>query len=242
MAVRELRARVLGDGLTAIAVATGLAWSGLRVSCARPDPAVPASEPRLQDLVRSLRRSGALSFGELADPDAVFVCGADEVTTPPGSSVINCALPPWECTRDLQAALGRPVVSHPQLLREGSALEDFLSADYAVLGADDAEALVRADVVLAGVPVPPLHCDLDSADLVLHATNGLLEVEREYFHELAELCRAVGADVDRVIECVRADPRIGADTGQRGDSPQRAPATRLREDRPPPVLAELETL
>ncbi|MEV4729680.1 hypothetical protein [Saccharopolyspora sp. NPDC049426] len=241
MAVRELRARVLGQGLTAIAVAAGLAWSGVRVSCARPDHAAMASDPGLQELMWSLHRSGALSFDELPDPDAVFVCGAEEVVAPPGSSVINCALPPWESTRDLQEALGRPVVSNPQLLREGSALEDFLSADVAVLGADDAEALVRADVVLAGVPVLPLHCDVDSADLVLRATNGLLRVEREYFDELAELCRAVGADVDGVIECVRTDPRIGAGSGQRCAPPRCGPGPRAGEAQPPPVLAELET-
>ncbi|MEB3369266.1 hypothetical protein [Saccharopolyspora mangrovi] len=244
MAVREPRARVLGEGLTAVAVATGLAWCGVRVSCARPDPAVVASEPWLPEVLRCLHRSGALSFGELAAIDAVFVCGADEPTAPPRSSVINCVLPPWESTRDLQEALGRPVVSNPQQLREGSALEDFLSADCQVLGADDAETLVRADVVLARLPASPLHCDVDSADLVPHATAGLLAVERQFFDELAQLCRAVGADVDRVIECVRADPRIGPDpdTEPRATSSRRAPTARLCEEHPPPVLAELETL
>ncbi|WP_406691543.1 hypothetical protein REH65_05485 [Saccharopolyspora sp. ID03-671] len=244
MAVREPRARVLGEGLTAVAVATGLAWCGVRVSCARPDPEVVASEPWLPEVMRCLHRSGDLSFGELAAPDAVLVCGAEVVTAPPGSAVINCALPPWESTRALQEALGRPVVSNPQQLREATALEDFLGADCQVLGADDAATLVRADVVLARLPASPLHCDVDSADLVPHATAGLLAVEREFFAELAELCRAVGADVDRVVECVRADPRIGPDPDAeaRATSPRRAPTARLREAHPPPVLAELETL
>ncbi|RRO14186.1 hypothetical protein EIL87_20780 [Saccharopolyspora rhizosphaerae] len=245
MAVRQPRARVFGEGLTAVAVATGLAWCGVRVSCARPDRAVVEHEPWLPEVLRCLHRSGTLSYGELAAPDAVFVCGADQVRAPAGSAVINCVLPPWESTRDLQKALGRPVVSNPQQLREGSALEDFLGAGCQVLGADDAESLVPADVVLSWVPVPPLHCDVDSADLVPHAIDGLLAVEREFFDELTELCRAVGADEARVVECVRADPRIGPDPARDAEQhPQprwRDPA-RLFEAHPPPVLAELGTL
>lgn len=240
MAVTQPRARVLGEGLSAFVVATGLAWCGVRVSCARPDPAVVAGEPWLPEVMWCLNRGGALSFDEIAYPDAVFVCGAEHVEAPADSVVINCALPPWESTRDLQDVLGRPVVSNPRQLREGSALEDFLVPDCAILGADDAETLVAADVVLAGVPAPTLHCDVDSADLVLHAANGLLAVEHEFFDELTELCRAVGADVDGVVECVRADPRIGpAPDHEAGWSEA---AARLCETHPPPVLAELETL
>lgn len=115
---------------------------------------------------------------------------------------------------------GVSVVSNPEFLREGSAIEDFLHPDRVVVGGEDpARRAVAAlyEPVLAqsfpgGRPVvrPQLLCtDLPSAELLKYAANAFLAMKISFANEIAVLCEHVGADVHQVLPAIGADQRIG---------------------------------
>jgi UDPglucose 6-dehydrogenase len=105
------------------------------------------------------------------------------------------------------------VVSNPEFLKEGAALEDFLKPDRVVIGTDDprVEALMRElyePFVRTGNPV--LVMDHASAELTKYASNAMLAARISFMNEMANLCDRLGGDVRMVRMGVGTDSRIGA--------------------------------
>jgi len=117
--------------------------------------------------------------------------------------------------RELIARLTRhpfAVVSNPEFLKEGAALDDFRKPDRVVIGSDDpdAAALVEelyAPFVRTGAPV--LLMDHVSAEMTKYAANCLLASRISFMNEVANLCQKVGADVEAVRRGIGSDTRIG---------------------------------
>jgi UDPglucose 6-dehydrogenase len=104
------------------------------------------------------------------------------------------------------------VVSNPEFLREGSAIEDFLHPDRVVVGAREKRAVdtlrdIYAPLEAAGVPF--VVADVESAEMIKYASNGFLATKISFVNEVAELCEAVGADVEVVARGMGLDHRIG---------------------------------
>jgi UDPglucose 6-dehydrogenase len=104
------------------------------------------------------------------------------------------------------------VVSNPEFLKQGAAVEDFLKPDRVVVGADDprpAEILreLYSPFVRTGNPV--MIMDIQTAEIVKYAANAFLAARISFMNEIANLCEAVGADVDMVRKGLASDSRIG---------------------------------
>ena len=104
------------------------------------------------------------------------------------------------------------VVSNPEFLREGSAIEDFLHPDRVVIGSKDPraiEAMERIYAPLKNNNVPFVTTDVESAELIKYASNGFLATKISFINEIATLCEAYGADVKVVAQGMGLDDRIG---------------------------------
>jgi UDPglucose 6-dehydrogenase len=104
------------------------------------------------------------------------------------------------------------VVSNPEFLREGSAIEDFMQPDRVVVGArTDRAVQVMLDIYapLKAAGVPFVVADVESAEMIKYASNGFLATKIAFVNEVAELCEAVGADVEVVARGMGLDNRIG---------------------------------
>jgi len=104
------------------------------------------------------------------------------------------------------------VVSNPEFLREGAAIEDFKRPDRVIVGLDDE----RARPVMAELyrplnlnETPMLYVDRRSSELAKYASNAFLAMKITFINEIADLCEAVGADVQQVARGVGLDKRIG---------------------------------
>lgn len=104
------------------------------------------------------------------------------------------------------------VVSNPEFLREGSAIEDFMRPDRVVIGTRDPRAVqILLDIYspLRVADVPFVLTDVESAELIKYASNGFLATKISFINEMAELCEAYGADVEVVARGMGLDNRIG---------------------------------
>jgi len=104
------------------------------------------------------------------------------------------------------------VVSNPEFLKEGNALDDFLKPDRVVIGVNDPEARqVMEDLyspfVRTGKPI--LFMDPRSAEMAKYAANAFLATKISFINEVANLCEAAGADISKVREGIGTDVRIG---------------------------------
>lgn len=104
------------------------------------------------------------------------------------------------------------VVSNPEFLREGVAVEDFLKPDRVVIGASSEKAKkvmgeLYAPFVRSGNPI--LYMDVRSAELTKYAANSFLATKITFMNEIAQLCERLGADVDMVRKGIGSDDRIG---------------------------------
>lgn len=104
------------------------------------------------------------------------------------------------------------VVSNPEFLREGSAIDDFMQPDRVVIGSKDPKAIdvmrqIYAPLENKGVPF--VTTDVESAELIKYASNGFLAVKISFINEIATLCEAWGADVKVVSRGMGLDNRIG---------------------------------
>jgi UDPglucose 6-dehydrogenase len=104
------------------------------------------------------------------------------------------------------------VVSNPEFLKQGAAIEDFMKPDRVVIGAEDprsAELMkeLYAPFTRTGAPIMVMDCA--SAELSKYAANAMLAMRVSFMNEIANVCEAVGADVDHVRMAIGADRRIG---------------------------------
>jgi UDPglucose 6-dehydrogenase len=117
-----------------------------------------------------------------------------------------------ELLREVNPGADVDVVSNPEFLREGSAIEDFMRPDRVVIGTDSA----RAHEVMAALyrplalrEVPLVVTSLESAELTKYAANAFLATKISFINEIADLCEQVGADVQDVARGMGLDRRIG---------------------------------
>jgi UDPglucose 6-dehydrogenase len=132
--------------------------------------------------------------------------------------IVNKSTVPVGTAEKVRAIIGKEtkhpfsVVSNPEFLKQGAAVEDFMKPDRVVIGAEDPRG---ADMMVAlyqpftrtGAPVMVMDCA--SAELAKYAANALLATRISFMNEVANVCELFGADVDRVRQAVGSDRRIG---------------------------------
>ena len=104
------------------------------------------------------------------------------------------------------------VVSNPEFLKQGAALEDFMKPDRVVIGAEDPRSTelmkeLYGPFTRTGAPIMVMDCA--SAELAKYAANAMLAARVSFMNEIANVCDSVGANVDEVRAAVASDRRIG---------------------------------
>ena len=196
-------------------------------------------EDRLPQLVREGLDDDRLRFvvgaaNAAADCEVVFLCvptpqnpdGTADLSFIEGASrelasvlafeaiVVNKSTVPVGSTRVVERVLERPdvtVVSNPEFLREGSAVQDFLHPDRIVIGSEDQSAAIKVLSLYLGVNAPTVVTDPASAETIKYAANAFLAMKLSFVNAIAAVCEGVGADVDDVLLGLGHDTRIGSE-------------------------------
>jgi UDPglucose 6-dehydrogenase len=200
---------------------------------------VPIYEQGLPDLLARGRERQAISFHEsnieaIDGAEMVFLClptpespdgradltfvhsVIDELATEVGAGtlfVIKSTVPPGTAAtlRKRLADLGSParLVSHPEFLREGRAVEDFMEPDRIVVGAYEREDAELVASLYRSIDTTVVTTDPTSSEMIKYANNAYLAARLTFANALANVCEAVGADVVDVIKGIGLDHRIG---------------------------------
>ena len=198
---------------------------------------IPIVENGLSELVAEGRASGRLSFvlgsaTAAGNCDIAFLC----VPTPQGDDgsadlsyveaaareiasvlpfeaiVVNKSTVPVGSTKVVERAIQRPdvkVVSNPEFLREGSAVQDFLKPDRVVIGSDDQSAAMKVAALYDGLTTRVIITDPASAETIKYAANAFLATKLSFINAIAAICEGVGADINDVVVGMGSDKRIG---------------------------------
>lgn len=211
----------------------GLKIEGLKKSI------VPIVENGLDELVASGVTSGCLSFTEsletaVTNADIVFLClptpQADDgsadlsyVTAAAkdarsylkhGAVVVNKSTVPVGTAELVTQIIGRDdvsVVSNPEFLRQGTAVQDFLRPTRVVIGGSNREAIDSVAALYEHIDAPILKMKTASAEALKYAANAFLATKLTFINAMADICEAVGADIFDVSNGLGLDPRIGSD-------------------------------
>ncbi|WP_431048565.1 UDP-glucose dehydrogenase family protein [Roseateles sp. L2-2] len=152
--------------------------------------------------------AAARSIGQRMTDYKVIV---DKSTVPVGTAdKVRAAIGEELAKRDTQ--VGFSVVSNPEFLKEGAAIEDFMKPDRIVVGSDDEQATLMMRALYA--PFTRSHdrlfvMDVRSAEFTKYAANAMLATRISFMNELALLAEKVGADIELVRRGIGSDPRIG---------------------------------
>lgn len=152
--------------------------------------------------------AAARNIGRYLDHYAVIV---DKSTVPVGTAdKVKAAIADELQKRGVKQEFA--VVSNPEFLKEGAAVQDFMKPDRIVVGSDDE----RATQIMRSVYLPfqrnherMLVMDVRSAELTKYAANAMLATRISFMNELANLAERLGADIEMVRQGIGADPRIG---------------------------------
>ncbi|MGH9872048.1 MAG: UDP-glucose dehydrogenase family protein [Pyrinomonadaceae bacterium] len=113
---------------------------------------------------------------------------------------------------NLKTSLNFGIVSNPEFLREGAAINDFMRPDRVVVGSRDEEAVaIMRDLYrpLYLIEVPFVVTSLEAAELTKYAANAFLATKISFINEIANLCESIGCDVHDVARAIGMDRRIG---------------------------------
>ena len=201
---------------------------------------VPIVEDHLEELVREGLDAGRLRFvtdvaravtgcefvflcvptpqGEDGSADLSYVEAAAAAIGPhlePGSVVVNKSTVPVGSTLVVERVLGRhdvSVVSNPEFLREGTAVQDFLHPDRIIFGANSSRGLdalreIFQPLIDRGYAI--FSMSRQSAELTKFASNAMLAMRVSFINELSLLASAIGADIESVRVGIGTDKRIG---------------------------------
>ena len=116
-------------------------------------------------------------------------------------------------SRKLKEQVDFDIVSNPEFLREGSAIEDFMRPNRVILGASSQQAIaIMKDLYgpLYLIETPFVITNIETAELIKYASNSFLAVKISFINEMANLCDRVGADVHMVAKGMGLDHRIGS--------------------------------
>src|SRR6267143_3794003 len=102
------------------------------------------------------------------------------------------------------------VVSNPEFLREGSAIEDTLRPDRIVIGAPTQQVAMSLLELYAPLERPMIIVDVPSAEMIKYASNAFLSAKISFINAIANICELAGADVTQVMKGMGLDPRIGS--------------------------------
>ena len=155
--------------------------------------------------------------GEDGSADLSYIQTAARTLSPilqPGAIVVNKSTVPVGSTKVVERELKRPdvaVVSNPEFLREGSAIQDFLKPDRVVVGSDNREAAIKVAALYEKVGAPVVVTDPASAETIKYAANAFLATKISYINAVAAICEGVGADIRDVVLGIGYDHRIGHD-------------------------------
>ena len=197
--LEELVRRNVKEGRLAFSTAYPEALDGAEVAFIAVG--TPPGETGEADLSHVLR--AAESIGRALTGYCVVV---NKSTVPVGSAD--------KVREALAGVTGHPfdVVSNPEFLKEGAAIDDFMRPDRVVVGVEsDRARAVMADLYapFTRAEQPVLFMDLRSAELTKYAANAMLATRISFMNEIAALCDRLGADVDAVRRGMGSDKRIG---------------------------------
>lgn len=201
-------------------------------------------EDGLQELVTKGLKTGNLSFVvgaviAVIDSEYVFLClptpessdGSADISIietvakeiadslSRASIIVNKSTLPVGSVRVVENCIQRKdvsVVSNPEFLREGSAVQDFLKPDRVVIGSDDKSAAEKVAQLYSPICKNILITDPASAETIKYAANAFLAARLSFVNALASVCEVVGANIIDVVNGLGSDSRIGTQFLQPG--------------------------
>ncbi len=197
----------------------------------------PIAEAGMNEGIAHNVSAGRLSFttdvvGSLEAADVVFLClptpqgtdGSADLSyieavarqigphLAPGTVVVNKSTVPVGSSVQVGHWLGRSdvfVVSNPEFLRQGTALQDFLHPTRVVVGGNNEDAVEKVASLYTAIDAPILRMNAASAEALKYAANSFLAMKITFANSIADICELVGADVFDVVSGLGLDPRIG---------------------------------
>jgi UDPglucose 6-dehydrogenase len=151
----------------------------------------------------ALKAAARSIAGSLVDPPVIVNKSTVPIGTGDLVSEIVTASRPVD-------AIAFSVVSNPEFLREGSAVNDFMNPDRIVLGGHDRAAAEKVAELYRPLECPVLITDLYTAEMIKYASNAFLATKISFINEMARICEKLDADVSVVSEGMGMDERIGS--------------------------------
>ena len=198
---------------------------------------IPIVEKGLETLVREGLDENKLSFTSIPEEavsgcEVIFLCvptpqrfdGTTDISMvdsavrsiaqilPEDSILVNKSTVPVGSAEKVIQSLNRPdvaVVSNPEFLREGTAVNDFLRPERIIIGSENPNAAQVVAELYEKIEAPLLITDPISAETIKYTANAFLVTKLSFINSIAAVCEGVGADISDVIKGIGSDSRIG---------------------------------